>query len=238
MRLIACPDHEAMSRAARDRVLDAIRAKPDLTLCLPTGDTPGRLYALLTEERRRAPDLFARLRVVKLDEWIGGGRDFPGSCERYLRERVLEPWGVSDDRYLGFDLDPADPAAECARVAARLAEWGRLDLCVLGLGLSGHFGFNEPGADPAAGPHVARLTPETLRHPMAAGADPARLRGITLGLGDILGSRQVLLLVAGAGKRAVFRRFVHGPVSNECPASWLRKRSNAECLYDASAVEP
>jgi len=238
MQRIPCPDYEAMSRAACDRVLDAIRAKPDLTLCLPTGGTPARLYALLTGERRRAPDLFARLRIVKLDEWIGGGRDFPGSCERYLRERVLEPWGISADRYLGFDPDPSDPAAECARVAARLGEWGALDLCVLGLGLSGHLGFNEPGADPAAGPHVAQLTPETLRHPMAAGADPARLRGITLGLGDILGARQVLLLVAGAGKREVFHRCAQGPVSNACPASLLRQHPRALCLYDAGAVAP
>ncbi len=238
MNLVSCPDYESLSRAACRLVLEALRAQPDLLLGLPTGGTPARLYALLAEERGRTPDLFARLRIVKLDEWIGGGRDFPGSCERYLRERVLEPWGVGSDRYLGFDPDPPDPAAECARIASRLAEWGPMDLCLLGLGLSGHLGFNEPGSDPARGPHVAQLAPETLRHPMAAEARGARLGGITLGLRDILGARQVLLLVAGPGKREVFRRALRGPIAGDCPASLLRNHPRAVCLYDAEAVGP
>jgi len=119
-----------------------------------------------------------------------------------------------------------------------LAREAPIDLCVLGLGLSGHVGFNEPGCDAAAGPHVAVLAPETLRHPMAAGADPARLRGVTLGLRDILSARRILFLVAGDGKEEVFRRCVRGAISTACPASLLRRHRAVDVLYDASRLRP
>ncbi len=212
--------------------------RPDALICLPTGSTPTRLYELLALEKAKNPDLFMRFRVVQLDEWVRAGPCFRGSCRAYLQEKVLAPLDVSSDRFFGFDSETSDPEAECRRMAQWLGEQGPIDLCVLGLGLSGHVGFNEPGSDPDGGPHVATLAQETLRHSMAVGADLAQLAGVTLGLRDILASRRILFLVSGAGKQEVFRCCVRGPVSSACPASFLRLHPSVDALYDASALQP
>src|SRR4051794_14471180 len=149
-------DYEEMSLRAARHLHAKLRDKPDLLLCAATGGTPTRAYELFAQSWHHASAV-SWLRVVKLDEWGGLPPDDPGTCEAYLRRHLLDPLGVTPDRYTGFRADAPDPAAECERVAAALDELGPPDLCVLGLGVNGHLGFNEPGPGLQAHPHVAKL---------------------------------------------------------------------------------
>lgn len=230
-----CPDAEAVAHQAADEVAGLLGRRPDALLCLPTGGSPTRMYELLAERHRR-DGCASRVRVVKLDEWGGLPTGHPGTCEAYLRRHVLDPWGVAPERYLGFALNPADPAAECARFQARLAELPPVDLCILGLGANGHLALIEPAAELPLAPHVARLSPSSRRHPMLQGLDPAGLYGLTLGLGDILRSRRILLLVAGAAKAEMFRRLRTGGITTSLPASLLLLHPDVLCLCDAAAM--
>ena len=155
---------EEMSRAAADFLIAELRRKPDLLLCTATGASPTRTYEMLAEERGRNAGLFQRLRILKLDEWGGLAMDDPGSCECYLQQHVLGPLGVSKDRYTGFQSQPNDPDAECARMRSWLGANGPIDVCLLGLGTNGHLAMNEPAdvLDPFA--HVAQLAQTTLAH--------------------------------------------------------------------------
>ena len=229
-------DYEEMSLRAARYLHAKLRDKPDLLLCAATGGTPTRAYDLFARSWHHAAAV-SRVRVIKLDEWGGLPPDDPGTCEAYLRRHLLDPLGVTPERYTGFRADAPDPAAECERVAAALDDLGPPDVAVLGLGINGHLGFNEPASGLQAHPHVARLSAESLEHPMVRHAKGAELFGLTLGMGDILHARSVLLLVNGAHKRDALRRLITGPVATDFPASMLWLHADVTCFCDADAAE-
>ena len=230
------PDADALSRRGAMLVIEALRHTPSLLLCTATGASPTGLYAGLTDHCRAEPDLFRVLRIVELDEWGGLHADAPGSCGASLRRHVLDPLAISEDRYLGFRGDAPDSEAECRRVAERLDAWGPIGVAVLGLGLNGHLGLNEPSDVLRPHAHVATLTPETLRHPMLGGAPLPRPYGLTLGMSDLLQAKRLLLLVSGAHKRDALRRLLSSGITTYFPASLLKLHPNARILCDRDAA--
>ena len=235
MRIQVAKDHEEMSRLAAARIAAAIRRKPDLLLGVVTGASPTRTYEHLARMRAVEPWLFRRVRVVKLDEWLGLPPRHPASCESYLRERLLRPLRIPRSRYQGFQPRPKDAGAECARLARWLERHGPIDVCVLGLGRNGHLLMNEPAAALRSGPHVARLAASTRRHSMLEGLKTLPRLGLTMGMADILQSRAVLLLVSGRQKVAPLRRMLSGRVSTRCPASFLRLHPDVTVYCDRAA---
>ena len=227
---------EEMSRAAADLVLAELRRKPDLLLCTATGASPTRTYQLLAEEHGRAASLFQRLRILKLDEWGGLAMDDPGSCEFYLRQHVLGPLGISKDRYTGFQSQPGDPEAECARIRSWLSANGPIDVCILGLGTNGHLAMNEPSEALKPFAHVAQLAKTTLGHSMLAQAASKPSYGLTLGLSDIFQSKKIVLLVNGTQKSEQLARLMDGEISTQFPASLLWLHPAVTCFCDADAA--
>jgi galactosamine-6-phosphate isomerase len=230
------PDHEAISRRGAEIISEAVDRKPDLLLCAATGSSPTRMYALLAERARAEPTAWSRIRVLKLDEWAGLSAADEGSCENYLRRHLLNPLGVTPDRYEGLRGDAPDLAAECARVERWLDRHGPIDLCVLGIGLNGHLALNEPADILRPRPHAAVLDESTRDHPMIAHARHRVTHGLTLGVGDLLRSRAILLLASGEAKREPLRRALAGEVSTRFPASLLSLHNDVCVVCDQAAA--
>ena len=232
MRFTVLPDREALDREAAALIWEAAGARPDLLICLASGDTPTGAYALLAD----APDRLASARFIQLDEWAGLGAHDPASCAAYLERTVRSPLAVPPERWIGIQGDAPDAGAECRRVAATLEEAGPIDLCILGLGRNGHLGLNEPAEsfDPFC--HVATLATLSRGHPMLAETTTPVRQGLTLGLGDILRARRVLLLVSGAAKREPLGRLADRCVTPALPASFLWLHGDTVCLCDKAAA--
>jgi len=228
------PDADAVAVAGATYIAEALRRRPSLLMCVATGESPLGIYAELGRMRGKTPELFRELRVVKLDEWGGLAMDNASTCESYIQERVLAPLGVTKDRYLGFNSDPADPEGECSRIAGLLNAWGRIDVSVLGIGLNGHLGLNEPAAVLVPGCHVAELSETAKTHSMllANGATPRF--GLTLGMGDLLCSRQILLAALGPSKRDPLIRMCAGQITTDYPASFLALHTHVIVMTDIS----
>jgi galactosamine-6-phosphate isomerase len=158
-RLEIADDQEAMSRRAAAEMIAALRARPDLLLSVTSGATPARAYDLFAAAGRAEPAAFARLRILRLDEWGRLREDDPGSSEAQIRRQLAAPLAVAPERYFAFRGDTQDPQAECARIRAILERQGPIDLAVLGLGVNGHLGFSEPAAELQPHAHVAELAP-------------------------------------------------------------------------------
>lgn len=233
MHATILPDREALDREAAAFIWEVAGAKPDLLICLASGDTPTGTYALLAG----APERLASARFIQLDEWAGIGPDDPASCAAYLERTVRGPLAVPPERWLGIRGDAPDAAAECRRLQAALAAAGPIDLCILGLGRNGHLGLNEPAEsfDPSC--HIATLAEQTRTHPMLAETGSPVRQGLTLGLGDILRSRKILLMVSGAAKREPLTRLAERRVTPQLPVSFLWLHGDAVCLCDADAAE-
>ncbi|HXT40709.1 MAG TPA: 6-phosphogluconolactonase [Candidatus Angelobacter sp.] len=230
------PDHEAMSHAAADLLAGEFRRKPDTLLCLATGGTPRRSYELLAARCETGAGLFDQLRVLKLDEWGGIPMENPATCENFLRKSLVGPLRL-ESRYVGFHSRPADPVAECDRIRLWLAGNGPIDLCVLGLGVNGHIGFNEPADALQPHAHVATLSGESLAHSMITNERVRPDFGLTLGMADLLQARQILLLVSGRSKRAPLQQLLSGRISTHFPGSFLWLHEKVSLFCDRAALD-
>ena len=233
MRVTVLPDREALDRAAAALIWEAAQARPDLLICLASGDTPTGTYALLAA----APERLASARFIQLDEWAGLGADDPASCAAYLERTVRGPLAVPAERWIGIRGDAPDAAAECRRVGAALQQAGPIDLCILGLGRNGHLGLNEPAEsfDPTC--HVATLAEQSRGHPMLAETDDSVREGLTLGLGDILrvAPGSCCWSPAPPSERR-WRGSRSGGSRRSLPASFLWLHGDAVCLCDEDAA--
>jgi galactosamine-6-phosphate isomerase len=234
--LAIAPDHAVLSHWTANVILDEVRRNPRLLLGAAAGCTPSRTYGLLAEMARSEPRTFQQLRIVKLDEWGGLPMDDPATCEVYLGEKLLRPLAIAEDRYLGWNSDPGDPAAECARIASWLSQQGPMDLCLLGLSVNGHLALIEPADVLQTGPHVAQLSESSLSHSMLSTALHRPRFGLTIGLADILQSRRIVLIVSGRQKSRPLRRLLEPGVSTQFPASFLQLHRRVTIFCDREAA--
>ncbi|MEM7233509.1 MAG: 6-phosphogluconolactonase [Planctomycetota bacterium] len=231
--MIVADDYTHLSQLAADHIGRLVKEDPQMLLCAATGGTPTGAYERLAEG---STELFAQMRILKLDEWCGIPGTQDGSCDHYLSRHLLEPLKVTPDRYFRADGDAKDLQAECARMSEALRAEGPIGLCVLGLGMNGHLGFNEPGDRMVPHWHVVELTDSSLAHPMIQGSGASITLGVTTGMQDILDSRQALLLVSGGHKSEAMKRFLTKRVTPQFPASYLWEHPNLTVICDRDAV--
>jgi galactosamine-6-phosphate isomerase len=235
MTISVLGSYEAISREASGMIIRQLETKKDLLLCAATGNSPSGTYTRLVEEHKKRPELFAGLRILKLDEWGGIPMDDPGSCESYLQARLLSPLGITGNRYLSFQSDATSPDGECKRVREDLEKAGPIDCCVIGLGMNGHIGLNEPAGVLQPDFHLAQLSEGTLQHSMVEAMSRKPAYGLTLGMADILQARTILLLVSGKDKRSITRELLSKKLTTGLPASFLWLHPNTICLLDKEA---
>lgn len=227
-------DEESLSQHAAQHLVATIQQRPNALLCLATGATPLRTYALLRDQFRRIPELTQQLRILKLDEWGGLPRQDPATCEWHLQQTFGEfRWG---ERYESFASCPDDPQQECSRIRDWLDRHGPIDVCVLGLGLNGHLGFNEPAAAFTPHAHIAALSDTSLTHAMLQQTSNRPSYGLTLGMADICQAREILLLVSGQHKQATLAQLKRAEVTPHFPASILHLHSHVNIWCDAAAA--
>ncbi len=236
LRLEIAEDSEAMSGRAAAIIIASLKERPQLLLCASAGGTPTGTYRRLVDYHSRHAELFACLRVLQIDEWLGLAAGSPESCHADLCRKLVDPLGMEAKRFIAFRTDAGSPEAECGRVMSWLARHGPIDLCILGLGLNGHIAMNEPGEAVVPHAHVARLTPSSRRHAMLRRLDRKPKYGLTLGLKDILQSRKVLLLATGSPKREALGRLLTARVTTRFPASFLWLHPDATILCDQKAA--
>jgi len=232
-RVIVVEDDRELGRRGADVVAGVLAAIPAAWVAVATGRSPLGMYAELADRRRTGLVDASAITAVQLDEYLGVAPDDGPSLFGWMRRSFLEPLGVDADRVVKLPLD-GDIEAGCAAFDRTIAGHGGLDLAILGLGMNGHLGFNEPPADADAPTRVVRLSSTTLddnAHYWGAG-DRVPETAVTVGLRQLLDARRVLLVVSGTGKHAILRRALEGPVGSDVPASFLQ-RAGADVIVIA-----
>ena len=223
----------------RERLL-----RPERPLGLATGRTMEPIYASLARQVKELTpaeqeELRKRWCSFNLDAYVGLDRADPRSFAAEMASRLATPLGLDPERVHLPDGQAADPLAAAECYAAQLAAAGGIGLQLLGLGLNGHVGFNEPPSNADAPCRCVELNPAT-RHQNAGafGGNPEAVpeRAITLGLREILAADRLFLVVTGAAKAEVLARALQTPPTPELPASWIQLHPRALVVADGAAA--
>lgn len=236
MEISICKDYQELSLQAADAIIELVRQKPNAVLCLAAGDTPRLTYDTLTERAANEKLDFGQCTFVGLDEWVGIPPGNEGSCHYFLQKHLFVPLHISPGMIHLFDALSNDLDHECRKMNDLISTLGGIDLMLVGIGMNGHIGFNEPGVSPDLYAHVVDLDEETRIVGQKYFTQQTSLsQGVTLGLKHLLEARRVILIANGAKKAEVMKRTVEGPVTPTLPATVIRKHANATVMLDQQA---
>lgn len=221
------------------RVAEAIGSSPALRLGLAAGRSPVPAYEELARLHRHQGLDFSGVRTFNLDEFVGLAPDHRGSFRRAMQVQLFDRVNI-DPAHIDFlDGLAADLDAECDRYEHAIHGEGGLDVQVLGIGMNGHIGFNEPAPSLHARTHRVVLHDETRRHNAAPFGGDAQLvprEALSMGMGTILKAAEILLLATGPAKAGIVGRALQGPLTTTVPASFLQTHRAVDVFLDRAAA--
>ena len=160
-----------------------------------------------------------------------------GSCHHDFKEWIFDPLGIKANQYHVFDGTTSDLVKACVDMDEFIALHGGIDLMIVGIGMNGHIGFNEPGVDFNQLSHVVPLDEITATVGQQYFEQTMELKyGITLGFQHLLQSKKVFLLANSSKKAEVVKRAIEGEVSTSFPASIMQQHENGFILVDEAAA--
>ncbi|MDD6159185.1 MAG: glucosamine-6-phosphate deaminase [bacterium] len=232
---IIIDNEENIARRAAQRYVELLREKPDAILGGATGSTPLGLYAELARLCKAGEISFARARSFNLDEYVG----LDGSHDQSYR------YFMNENLFKHIDIDLANTRVPDGINTAIAAEYDReieaaggIDLQLLGIGVDGHIGFNEPGTPWDSVTHVVELTENTreVNSRFFASLDEVPTHAVTMGIKTVMNARSIILMAIGKSKAEIVRAFIQGPVTTEVPASILQLHPAVEVYLDPEAA--
>lgn len=237
MHIVVCKDYEEMSRRAAEIVAEQVKKRPDGLISFPGGDTPLGMVHVFADMVNEGKVDISRTHYVSLDEWVGLSSEDEGSCglfnQQNLLSRLQHPFAGT------HIINGAAEDIESERVALNdyISQYGPLDVSVLGIGMNGHLGFNENGVDFDLDAHIIPLSETTLKvMTKYFGEKFHPTHGISQGIRQIMAAKTVILIANGAHKAEILKKAVHGPVTNEVPASVLQNHPNCYVVADEAAA--
>lgn len=237
MKFIILDSKEAIATAAADIVEAAVRDNPRGVLGLATGSSPVGLYKELVRRSQAGLD-FSGIATLNLDEYIGLSGYHDQSYRYFMDQHLFSGINIDKARTQVPRGDAADPAVEARRYEAVIRDHEPAMVQILGIGVNGHIGFNEPAEEFLLETHVVDLTRETIeanaRFFDCAGDVPRQ--AITMGVGGILRARKILLIALGEGKQTAVKALEDGRITPQNPSTILKVHPDVTVLCDRAAA--
>jgi glucosamine-6-phosphate deaminase len=234
MEIIIQPTKKAAAIVAAKIVARLLREKPNAVLGLATGSTPLLLYQQLIAMKLD----WSKVTTFNLDEYVNLPQEHPQSYHSFMWENLFQHVNISRKNVHIPDGNTKDIPKFCAKYEEQIAAEGGIDLQLLGIGTDGHIGFNEPTSSLASRTRIKTLTRQTItdNSRFFSRQQPVPHHVITMGIGTIMESKQVLLMAFGEKKADAIRDAVEGPVTSMNPASVLQMHPTAKVCLDEKAA--
>jgi glucosamine-6-phosphate isomerase len=237
MKLFVCDNYENMSVKSAQAVIQIISAKKNAVLCTASGDSPAGLYKELIDQIKKINFDISSLYFIGLDEWMGMNGNDEGSCRFHLNNQLFHPLKVKEKNISFFDGGASDPEEECKRIDDYINQHNGIDIAIVGLGMNGHVGMNEPGTSPSLHSHVAEIDPITQQVGQKYFKEKKEISGgLTLGIANLMEAKNVMLVVSGKKKAEILKQVLEREISEKLPASLLRNHPNFSVYLDAEAA--
>lgn len=209
-------------------------------LGLATGSTPTKVYEFLVRFHKEEGLSFKNVVTFNLDEYFPMEPDSIHSYVRFMNEHLFDHIDIRKENINIPDgtLDRDDVRAFCNAYEAKIEAAGGLDIQVLGIGRTGHIGFNEPGSSLTSQTRMVRLDRVTRLDAASDffGLDNVPTKAITMGVGTIMNAKRIMLMAWGEGKADIIRQAVEGKIRESVPATFLQNHENCEVFTDLAAA--
>ena len=237
MKVIVLENATAIGHAVGDIVCEFVSQKPNAVLGLATGSSPVPAYQRMIARYRAGEASFRDVATFNLDEYCGLPEEHKNSYHTFMREELFSQIDIQPGNTHFLDGNCADELAESARFSRAIEAAGGIDLQVLGIGRNGHIGFNEPGEAFTGEAYKVALTPSTIEANSPYFTDmPMPEYAMTMGVGQILRARKIVLVATGEAKAGAVRAMLEGEVTAQCPASALQNHADATVYLDPAAA--
>ena len=237
MKVLVFKDYDQMSRAAADLVIKQVKNKPHSLICFPSGESPAGVFKFLIADAHTGKVDFSDCYFVGLDEWVGMDKDDEGSCTNFLNENFFTPLQIRAGKVMFFDAIADDLDAACKAMDDFIIAHGPLDIMMVGIGMNGHIGLNEPGTDFNLYSHYAPLDPitKTVGQKYFKTQTPLT-EGITLGLKHLQEAKTPILVASAIKKARIIAEALQGEITEQLPASIFQELTSAYVLLDEAAA--
>jgi len=237
--VLVLPDYTSLCECVAARIADVVRAKPNAVLGLATGSSPLGVYDALARLHAEDGLDFSRVTCFNLDEYYPMQPDSPRSYYRFMECNLFsrincDRWHVPD----GIERGLVEVDEDCRLYEAAIAIAGGVDLQLLGIGRTGHIGFNEPGSSSQSRTRLVELDPVTRQDAVKdfGSLDAVPTHAVTMGIGTIMESREIILMASGSGKAAIVDLALNARMSEDIPATLLRSHPRVGYYLDDAAA--
>ena len=233
MKQIIYNNYTELSVKTAERIATIISEKPDALLCFPAGETSVGTFKHLIELNQKGVISFKKCKIVGLDEWANIGAMKSENCFSFLKKHLFDHIDYSEENLCFFDGESSDLKHECVKTDDFIKKNGPIDMMLLGVGMNGHLGLNEPGTSFDLYSHIVNLDETTKIVGQKYFSGKVTLsKGITLGIKYVLEAQTVILQLNGNRKAEVVKRLIESEVSPGFPASVIKSHLNSFLLLD------
>ena len=229
-------DYEVMSRKSAELIAQVVKEKPDALISLAAGSTAIRTYAILKEMSDAGEVNLTKARFVALDEWLDL-EDESENCDAFMRKHFYGPLNIPDDRIVRFDIHANDLDKACKDVDEYIFSCGGIDVMLLGVGMNGHLGLNEPYESFKDYAKVVELSETTMQIGQKYFTDGMKLtRGITLGVHHMFECKRTILQISGSHKADITDKLLRTAPTEAIPATVLKLLPHGTVVLDRDAA--
>ena len=238
MKTIIYKNYDLLSEAVAEKMVLQVLLKPDTVFCLASGNSTRLCYQdFVNKIIENAIDI-SKSTFIGLDEWIGILPTNPGSCHYFFKHNLFEPLHLAKNQIYLFDGMLNNLEMECMKMDEFIKKKGGIDFMIVGVGLNGHIGFNEPGVSFDYYSHIINLAEMTLNVGQKYFDVPTSLhQGITLGLKHFLDTKTVILMADGIKKADIIQKTLEEEINSNIPSTIIRNHKNAIVMVDEEAYQ-
>ena len=233
MKFITVDTYEKLSRQAANIISAQVILKPDSVLGLATGSSPLGTYKQLTKWYEKGDIDFSNVTTVNLDEYVGLDGSNEQSYRYFMNENFFNHINIDINNTFVPNGCAVDLTAEGKWYDEHIRDLGGIDLQLLGIGLDGHIGFNEPDKYFVKSTHVVDLHESTIKanSRFFESEEEVPKKAITMGMVSIMQAKKILLIASGKNKRDILEKAFYGPITPEIPASILQLHPDITVIY-------
>ena len=237
--ILGAENKELTGINAANVITEVVKAKSDAVLGLATGSSPIEMYTELARRNKNGEISFKAVKSVNLDEYVGLAPDHDQSYAYFMRKNLFDNIDIDLANTNLPDGLAKDPKAECERYDGVVASMGGIDVQVLGIGLNGHIGFNEPQDAFSDGTGLVDLTESTIGANSRFFKDRSEVptQAFSMGVGQIMSAKKILLIATGEAKAEILEASLFGEITPRVPASILQNAKDVVICADRAALK-